>query len=216
MTRVLPSRPVPGPMRGFARIEFFRTDSEIVAAKEVSGDDRYFQPPNLGPRPLGRRTVIASFGDLVALGTQDTPTVTFYDDRGALQRVVRWRDAELAVRGEDIEAYVDELVEAASSERATAIRAFYRDHEFPDYLPAFGRLIFDQSGNLWVERTRRPGESGNSWRVISTSGVLLGSVDLPERFEPMSVSATRIAGVWRDDFDVEYVWVLELNKGRPG
>lgn len=215
VTRILPA-PVPGPMRGVARLELFRTTSESVVTLEVPGDDRYFQPPDLGPRPLGRRTVIASSGHLVALGTQDTPAVMFYDDRGVLRRVVRWSDTELAVRGEDIDAYVDGLVEALSPERATAIRALYRDHEFPQYLPAFGRLIFDQAGHLWVERTRRPGESGNSWRVISPSGVLLGSVDLPERFEPMSVSASRIAGVWRDEFDVEYVWVLELTKRRPG
>ena len=60
VTRILPA-PVPGPMRGVARLEFFRTVSQTVVTKEVSGDDRFFRPPNLGPRPLGRRTVIASF-----------------------------------------------------------------------------------------------------------------------------------------------------------
>lgn len=214
ITRILPA-PRPGPMRGLARLEFFGTGSEL-RTKEVPGDERYFRPPNLGPRPMGRRTVIASSGELVALGTQDMPEVSLYDDRAVLQRVVRWTGEELDVRDDDIEAYVEGLIEDAPPERAAAIRGSYRDHEFPTALPAFGRLIFDQTGNLWVERTRRPGQSGNSWRVIAPSGALLGSVDLPERFDPMYISATRVAGVWRDELDVEYVWVLEISKGHPG
>lgn len=213
MTRILPA-PVPGPMRGLARLEFFKTASTTVRPKEVAGDDSYFWPPDLRPRPLGRRTVIAASGDFVALGTQDTPEITFYDDRGVLRRVVRWSDKELEVTGDDIEAYIEGLVAEAPSERATAIRALYRNHDFPEYLPAFGKMLFDHVGNLWVERTQHPGESRNSWRVISPTGVWLGSVDLPGRFDPMSISATRIAGVWRDNFDVEYVWILELRKGR--
>jgi len=200
-------------MRGVAKLEFLGTGSDLV--KEVPGDERYFRPPNLGPRPMGRRTVIASSGELVALGTQDTPEVSFYDDRGVLQRVVRWTGEDLDVRDDDIEAYVETLIENAPQERAPTIRGLYRDHEFPAALPAFGRLIFDQTGNLWVERTRRPGQSGNSWRVIAPSGALLGSVALPEQFDPMYISDTHVAGVWRDELDVEYVWVLEIRKEQP-
>jgi len=207
--------PNPGPMRGRARIEFFGSNLENVATKEVPGEDRYFLRGNLFPRPLGRRTVLAASGLSFALGTQDSPEVTFFDVRGVVQSVVRWSDTDLVIRDADIDAYVNGLIAAASPDRVAGIQAMYRDHEFPDHLPAFGRIILDEMGNLWVERTQRPGLPTNSWRVFSSAGVFLGSVGFPERFTPMFISSTRVGGVWRDDMDVEYVWVFDLIRSNP-
>jgi hypothetical protein len=50
--------------------------------------------------------------------------------------------------------------------------------------------------------------------VFSAGGFLLGSVELPQRFEPMIITSDRILGVWRDGLDTEHVWLLELTK--PG
>jgi len=195
------------------RIEIFPTDSAPRTLAEVPGDDRFFQNGNLGPRLLGRRTVIAARGSDVAIGTADAPEVMFHDVRTDIRRLVRWPDSSLDVRAEDIHAITEELVAAASSpERARGIRIQLRDYTFPKRLPAYGRLLFDREGNLWVEHTRRPGESLNRWRVLSPSGGLLGSVRLPSRFEPMSITSSQVVGVWRDGLDVEYVWVLELRK----
>ncbi len=207
--------PKPGPMRGLARIEFFGSNFESVATEEVPGEGRYFMAGNLFPRPLGRRTVLAASGHSFVLGTQDASEVTFYDGLGVVQRIVRWSDTNLAVRADDIDSYVNGLLAAASPDRAAGIQTMYRDHEFPAHLPAFGRIILDEMGTLWVEKTKRPGVSTNSWRVFSSAGVFLGSVDFPERFIPMYISSTRIGGVWRDNMDVEYVWVLDLVRNPP-
>ncbi len=202
--------PSEGPMRGKATVQFFAPDLEWLANTEITGEERYFLGGNAFPRPLGRRTAMAASGDRVAVGTQDDPEVTFVDRHGAVVRILRWPRQHLEIRSDDIESYVNGLVDA-SPDRAEGIRAMYRDLEFPDVLPAFGSLLLDEGGRLWVEQTQRPGNPANAWTVFSESGTPLWVVDFPERFIPHVIDTNRVAGVWRDDLNVEHVWVLETN-----
>lgn len=208
--QTLPSGvPTEGPMRGTASLQFFGSDLEWVSSAEISGEERYFLAGNLFPRPLGRRTVVAASEERFAVGTQDDPEVVFVDSRGAPVQILRWPRQDMEVRSEDIEAYIGGLVDA-SPDRAAEVQQTYRDLEFPALLPAFGSLIVDETGRLWVEQTQRPGSAANSWTVFSAAGAPLATVELPERFIPHFVGTDRIAGVWRDELDVEYVFVFEL------
>ena len=109
---------------------------------EAPGDDRYFDRGDLGPRPLGRRTVVATSGVLFALGTQDESEVAILDAHGELRRIWRWRDATLEVTPDDEASYVDGLIASAGSEAgARRIRAAFLEHDFPDRLPAHGGIL---------------------------------------------------------------------------
>jgi len=208
--RALP-RGVPseGPLRVNATLHFFGADQQHVGTHEVVGEDRYFRAGSTFPRPLGRRTVIAGSGGWYVIGTQDSPEVLYMDAEGTPLHILRWPGRTLEVGSYDIETYVNRLV-TESPDQAAQIRSVYRDHEFPESLPAFGRLILDESGRLWVEETQRPGISANSWQVFSKFGKPLATVDFPERFTPYFVTADRVAGVWQDALGVEYVWVFDF------
>jgi len=41
--------------------------------------------------------------------------------------------------------------------------------------------------------------------VFATSGEYIGTVQLPDRFEPRVVTGPRVIGVLRDEMDVEHV-----------
>ena len=205
----------PGPVRWPVRIERYDPDGAVRLIAEIPGDDRYFDGGDLGPRALGRRAVIAAAGDLIVTGTQDGPEVSIRTVTGELSRIIRWPDSSLAVTPADREAFVQGLIRSARSEAAvTRIRSRLRDYPFPSHHPAYGNVLFDDDGNLWVEASRRPSRPGNDWRVLSPSGEFLGVVSFPRGFRPMSFKRERVAGVWRDDLSVEFVWVLGIRK--PG
>ncbi len=50
------------------------------------------------------------------------------------------------------------------------------------------------------------------WTVFSRDGVWLGEVEMPARFVVMDIGEDYVAGVMRDELDVEYVHVYALRK----
>ncbi len=52
-----------------------------------------------------------------------------------------------------------------------------------------------------------------TWYVWDASGVWLGTVETPARFELMRVGRDEVLGSWRDLVDVEHPVVLGLGKG---
>lgn len=96
---------------------------------------------------------------------------------------------------------------------------------YAERLPNFGALIVDRSGNLWVQRYdyrsefRTPGPVrtqtmpvASRWDVIGTDGRWICSVELPPRFTPVEIGADYVAGLARDDDEVEQVRVYRLRK----
>ena len=96
-------------------------------------------------------------------------------------------------------------------------------HPFATTLPAFGRVIVDARDNLWVaeydverDYPRARAEfaplSNTTWSVFDSSGVWVTDVVLPARFEVFDIGDGYVAGVWRDEDDVEHVRVYRLTK----
>lgn len=92
----------------------------------------------------------------------------------------------------------------------------------PETRPPLGAFLVARDGAFWVERldTRDPAEwwesrmwggfddspeVETSWDVFSAEGRFVGNVKLPPRFMPMAASADVVVGVYKDEFDVEYV-----------
>lgn len=98
-------------------------------------------------------------------------------------------------------------IEDASRRRV--YEAVVRGQEIGEYLPSFDRLLFDQEGRLWV-RTIGPESAGlhpylsasfpedqpthRMWEVFSTTGHLVGTVEIPSEFNPRAIVAGRIYG----------------------
>lgn len=90
-----------------------------------------------------------------------------------------------------------------------------------DTIPTISDLLTGQQGRLWVKRYdpatdnhllgRR--RTGGIWMVIGTDGSVIAEVAVPVGFRLMEVGPDRVAGVMRDEFDVERVLVLNLSRG---
>ena len=98
---------------------------------------------------------------------------------------------------------------------------------FAERLPSFGSMILDQTGNLWVQRfdyrsvffTPGPVRTQtmsvpSTWDVINRSGRWETTVELPARFTPVEIGPDYVAGLARDEDEIEQVRVYRLQKPR--
>jgi len=96
---------------------------------------------------------------------------------------------------------------------------------YADRLPAFANLLVDRSGNLWAQRfdhrsvffkagpvSTQTMSAASRWDVLDNAGRWLCTVDLPARFTPVEIGADYVAGVARDEDDLEQVRIYRLRK----
>jgi hypothetical protein len=96
---------------------------------------------------------------------------------------------------------------------------------FAERLPVTSTLRGDANGNLWIrnydyrEAFRQSGpvrvltiRVPSRWDVFNDRGTWLCTVELPASFTPLDIGADYIAGLWRDDDEVEHVRVYRLSK----
>ena len=84
--------------------------------------------------------------------------------------------------------------------------------QVPERLPAFERLLVDDGGSLWVQRTPWPGAVPPEWDVFDAEGQMRGSVTMPAGFRATHIGGDFVLGVWTDDDGVEYVRTYGLMK----
>jgi hypothetical protein len=148
----------------------------------------------------------------VFIGDQQNFVVGVYTADGVLRRVVRLADVDLRVTRDDIEQATEQRLASVSAERRAAMRAQLDAMDVPATRPAYGRLLVDSQGALWVGDYAPYPEDPVLWYVFDTRGRLVAKVQGPERFRVFDVGANWILGVWRDDFDVERVRLYQLRK----
>ena len=49
-----------------------------------------------------------------------------------------------------------------------------------------------------------------SWDILDSEGRYLGALDMPHRFQPVTFEGDLVYGIWRDEFDVQYVRVMRV------
>jgi hypothetical protein len=101
--------------------------------------------------------------------------------------------------------------------------------EFADDYPVFASLLGGPEGSIWVQRVRTGKdviEAGGDfsaldvnapeWDIFDAEGRFLGVLTLPERFQAVRVEGRLVYGIWRDELDVQYVMVVEIEGGDWG
>jgi hypothetical protein len=87
-----------------------------------------------------------------------------------------------------------------------------------EFVPEFSDLFIDDTGRIWL-KLYEPGTdshwlsrrlTGGEWRIYDTAGEQVGRATMPARFRPMDARGGRIAGIVRDELDVERVQVFVL------
>ncbi len=84
-----------------------------------------------------------------------------------------------------------------------------KEQQRPQTKPAVRSFFFDPNGRLWVEVYTT---AGFAFEVFDEEGLLVGTVDLPERDESVEphVRSGRLVLVEKDSLDIQYVRVFEI------
>lgn len=173
----------------------------------VAGSERWRNGPHL----YGKQTVVALTEHRALLGTADQHELLEYDLDGQLLRKIRWRGPDLAIPPGEIERFRDWAASAPPEERRVREDDIML-LEFPESYPAYTALLPDPDGSLWLRAYAPPGIDGEHWAILSSEGVWLGDLELPDRFTLSEIGEDHLLGVYRDDLDTEFVHQYALTR----
>ncbi len=161
--------------------------------------------------PFGLRTYMLAAGDLLYYGSSDVYEIEVRGADGTLQRLIRRPVPNAPVTAEEVEEFHRRYEER--EERMSPIwRNLYSQMTLPETKPAYGRLLADVEGNLWVADYTQERDDAGTWSVFDPEGRFLGTVETPTGGRVLQIGRDFVLGVWRDEFDVEYVRLYELIK----
>ncbi len=181
-------------------------------AIEVEADGRVWETPH----PFGRGTKGAVWGNLVAIGVQDSYEIKAFAVDGSLVIIVRRKGDPRRSTQADQDAYWARVVaDRPPEQRAEALRSV-RDMPLVDSYPAFEEIVTDLAGYLWVREYRMFdmfGEGDAVWTVFDPEGRIEGLVETPVGLEIFEIGEDYVLGVVEDELGVEYVQLWALDRG---
>ena len=159
------------------------------------------------PHPFGRGTLGAVWGDLVAIGVQDSYEIKAFAADGSLVRIVRREgDPESPTRADQDAYWERRYADLPKEERIERLNEV-RDMPLVDAYPAFAGIMADRAGYLWVREYR-----GAAWTVFDPEGRIQGLVETPPGLRIFEIGEDYILG-WRyDELGVEYVQLRSLER----
>lgn len=170
----------------------------------------------------------ATVNDRFVVGNGRVPELRRYDSGGELRLIVRWSGQPPPVSVTDRRRYAERRMEflarapAGEPETRWLFPALDEHPEVPTHKPFFDRLLMDDRGGIWARvfpeesfglfDSRLPGPIvfSETWTVFDSTGVWLGDLTLPDRFELHAVGGDRLLGVARDALDTETVQVFRI------
>jgi hypothetical protein len=166
-----------------------------------------------GPLAFGRRPQGAVHGAGFYFGPSDYYEIGYYTIEGELRRLIRLQVSNSAVTPDDIERYKErESATAPDETYRTLVERLLSVQPYPETMPAYGELVVDVEGNLWVAEYRNWGDDARRWHVFDPDGALLGVVEMPAGFTAYQIGTDFVLGSWRDESDVEHIRLYELIK----
>lgn len=85
------------------------------------------------------------------------------------------------------------------------IQTMVRDAMYiPDAYPPVGHLVAGRDGTVWLSRQPQ-GSTGTEWLVLDAQGEPIGRVELPRALTLMAAERSRVWGIERDEYDVDYI-----------
>jgi hypothetical protein len=165
----------------------------------------------------------------IVTGRSDLYRLHWYDDEGALERIVSLHRERSPITDQDRTRFMDRLerVLTEAGRPAAQIALFKSAVSFEDLYPAWRRFICGVGGTLWVQRQRPVSALSDEeleefldlgrppatpyWDVFDPEGRYLGVMDMPTSDRAFYFAGDRVYGVWEDELDVQYIvaWRIE-------
>lgn len=166
--------------------------------------------------PFSRGTFFAVAGDRVFVADNAEYRVRVYAN-GRLERIIEKSVAPVPITASDIERAKAQRRggDRDPSWRAWLDRLYQRDHVPADF-PAFGRIVVDADGWLWVQAYAPSPGGGFAWDVFDASGRLRCACQLPSGFRVREIGRDFLLGVQPDADGLEQVRLYGLRRSGQG
>lgn len=170
--------------------------------------------------PFSNRPFVAIAGDRVYFGSGDAFQIAFVDSAFNMAGDIRWPARNEPLTREEVERVRGEAI-ALISRRPLPPNPFAMNFAaaiLPANRPSIGRVLVDDSGNLWIERFEaiRMGTAaqmpGNQWSVLAADGRPVAVLTLPPLTRLEDVRGDEVVVVRRDSLDVQTVAVHRLKR----
>jgi len=201
----------------------------VLPTSEAVFDGRQRYAPEVQVSP---RALLASDGERLFYSYPVKPEIAELGRDGYFTRVIRLNVPALPVTPADREAVRAWWLALPGEDGRPATPAWQARKEqlmsewvYADRFPVWGLLLVDRTGTFWArrfdlrERLSTPGPVSTTtiaaptkWDVIDPRGRWLCTLELPARFTPLEIGGDYVAGVARDEDDVEMVRVYRLVK----
>jgi hypothetical protein len=163
--------------------------------------------------PFGKSPTFAVHGDEVHVGAQDDPEIRAYGMDGGLRRIVRTGRTPDAITERHLDALFERQLAAMPEElRAERQAAGRSDLPHGPFVPPYGEITTDLTGNLWVADYPDPTKPAGGWTIYDPEGRVLARLIVPERFSPFDIGDDWVLGRELDEFDVEHVRLYRIAK----
>lgn len=190
------------------RVDSLPVSPASEASIQIVSKGGQIESMNVMILPFMRNVYTAASGDRYWQGITDRYEIVLRRADGTPQRIVRRDVPPVPVRG----AYLDSLRRVRVAEHGPEAGKALEGIEIPERIPAFERMMVDDGGNLWVQRTPWPGAVPSEWDVYDADGKTLGTVRMPASFRATHIGGDFVLGVWTDEDGVEYVRMYGLTK----
>ncbi len=162
--------------------------------------------------PFGRFASTLAAGDHVYHGSSDSYEIQVFTKEGTLERIIRRPVPNSPVTAQDRALFRDEFL-AGQGQFATWARRRVDELEYPETKPAYGTVMVDAVGDVWVAEYSLGGEDrSGEWTVFDPAGRMLGVVAVPRYGRIRQIGEDYLIGTWRTELDVEQVRMYRLFK----
>ena len=225
LLKMAPARDTSGPTR---RMMHFTLHLKVGSVTTFVGKFPSYQRVKMSGTPntnavFGAAGYVAVLPNHFCVGFSDAMALSCYTPEGMqISRVQRPGALGRTVNTADKQAYIDAMDVANPGPRGETLRRLVREATtYAERMPAFGRLVGSTTDEVWVGPNLTEDvtlaispvpDRATVWSVFSVNGDWLSDVTLPKRFRLMEAGANYVAGIQKDDDDVESVVVYSIVK----
>lgn len=121
----------------------------------------------------------------------------------------------MVTRAIDREPFSEAEQDSMLAEAARFVPRTFPRSQLPEVRPVFQRLVVDDDGRLWVQKSTGPEKSSTTFDLFAADGTFLGEVHSPITLEwmtPPIVRGDHLLGVTTDSLGVPYAVRLRIER----
>lgn len=161
--------------------------------------------------PFGKLSQLAVRNGQVIGGDADRMEFAVYDPDGAVRQIFGVPSYDLSISPAERKRDLETLM---PPEAPPFLHALVRDMPVPDTRPAYVAIRVDSEGYLWAAHYQSYGDRDEAqlWEVFSPDGRWMGAVTTPSHFDVLTIGLDHVAGIHKDEFDVQHPQILRLDR----